>query len=147
MSEVKVEEVKVEEVKVEEVKLTENKVINLAIKKLVDDQEFIKNLDERIKEITKDGKINSNDIPDLMLIVLECSDNLGKFDLTYNEILEILEEFIMHILETRNLIEEKDKETVEKLLRTVIKLTMARPQVKSWFKNLWNIIKSKFNCC
>ena len=39
------------------------------------------------------------------------------------------------------------KEIVEKLLRTVIKLTMARPQIKSWFKNLWKILKSKFNCC
>ena len=135
-----------EEVVKEEVKLTENKVLNSAIKKLVDDEEFIKSLDERIKEITRDGKIDSKDIPDLMLIVLECSDNLGKFDLTYDEILQILEEFIMYILETRNLIEEKDKESIEKLLRTVLKLTMARPQIKSWFKTMWKKIKAKFNC-
>jgi hypothetical protein len=82
-----------------------------------------------------------------MLIVLECTNNLEKFDMTYDEIMEILEEFIMHILETKNLVDDKDKELVQKLLKTVIKLTMARPQVKSWFKNLWNIIKSKFFCC
>lgn len=122
-------------------------LFNSTVKKMFDDEDFVKSLDEKVSEITKDGKVDSKDIPELMLIVLEVTDNLKKFNLTYDEILKVLEEFIIYIIETKNLVEEKDKEEVNRLIKTVIKLTMARPVVSKWFKKMWDKLKSKICCC
>lgn len=122
-------------------------LFNSTIKRMFDDEQFVKSLDEKISEITKDGKVDSKDIPELMLIVLEVTDNLNKFNLTYDEILKVLEEFIIYIIETKNLVEDKDKKDVNRLIKTVIKLTMARPIVSKWFKKMLDKIKSKLFCC
>ncbi len=122
-------------------------LFNSTVKKMFDNDEFVKSLDEKISEITKDGKVDLKDLPELMLIVLEVTDNLNKFNLTYDEILIVLEEFIMYIIETKNLVENKDMPEVNRLIKTVIKLTMARPAVSKWFKKIWDKVKSKLCCC
>jgi hypothetical protein len=121
-------------------------LFNSTVKKMFDDDKFVKSLDEKISEITKDGKVDLKDLPELMLIVLEVTDNLNKFNLTYDEVLLVLEEFIIYIIETKNLVENKDKEDITRLIKTVIKLTMARPVVSKWFKKMWGKLKSKL-CC
>jgi ATP-dependent 26S proteasome regulatory subunit len=139
-----------EDMQKEKVKLEKKlgmKLFNTTVKKMFDDENFVKKLDEKLLDLTRDGKIDSKDVPDLMLIVLEITDNLSKFNLTYEEILKVLEEFIIYILETKNLIQEKDKDEIFRLVNTVIKLTMARPQVSKWFKKLWTNIRSKLCCC
>ena len=122
-------------------------LFNSTVKKMFDDEDFVKSLDEKVCEITKDGKIDSKDIPDLMLIVLEVTNNLNKFNLTYDEILKVLEEFIIYIIENKNLVEEKNKEEVNRIIKTVVKLTMARPVVSKWFKKIFDKLKFKLLCC
>ena len=59
--------------------MTEN-LSNIA-KILVDDPKFIKTVEGNIKYIMKDGKVDAYDIPEIMTIVTECYNNLGKLKL------------------------------------------------------------------
>lgn len=122
-------------------------LFNSTVKKMFDDEEFINKLNERISEITMDGKVDAKDIPDLMLIILDVTDNLSKLNLTYEEVLKVLEEFVIYIIESKDLVREKDREDVNRLIKTAIKLTLARPQVSNWFKKIYANIKSKLCCC
>lgn len=122
--------------------------LNATFAKLMDDEVFKKNLEERLNEITKDGKINSDDIPDIMLIILDCTDNLDKFELTYDELVQLLDIFINYILTKYNLIEEKDEEEFKRIIKTVVKLTLTRPKVKTFFTKIWKrFVSSITNCC
>jgi hypothetical protein len=125
-----------------------SEILNATFAKLMDDEVFKKNLEERLNEITKDGKINSDDIPDIMLIILDCTDNLDKFELTYDELVQLLDIFINYILTKYNLIQEKDEEEFKRIIKTVVKLTLTRPKVKTFFTKLWKrIVSSITNCC
>ena len=66
---------------------------------LVDDPKFIKTVEGNIKYIMKDGKVDAYDIPEIMTIVTECYNNLGRIKVTYEELPEILGEIVDYILQ------------------------------------------------
>ena len=44
----------------------------------------------QIKEIMKDGKVNAYDIPEIIMIITECYNNIGRIKLTYEQLPDIL---------------------------------------------------------
>ncbi len=117
------------------------------ITSLTEDQEFIKRIELKIAEIMKDGKVDKHDIPTIILIVLECTNNLSKFNLNYEQFQKVLEELINYLLNHFDLIPEGDKEDFKILINTSLKLVMYQPYVtnaiKSFFNKLWNFITCK----
>ena len=77
-----------------------------------------------------DDKITVADIPDIIFLVAECSDNLGSFKLTYNELPEILEELINYILDKFNVIPDEQEDSFRRMVSMVVKLVMLKPRVK-----------------
>jgi uncharacterized protein YlzI (FlbEa/FlbD family) len=142
MSEINLDTIK-EVIKLDD---AERKILKSTVQKLIDDDDFINSLEDKLNEIVKDGKIDSKDIPMIMLVMMECTNNLDKFNLTYNELIETIEEFMIYLLESKKLIREEDKEEIYNLIKLVIKLTMTKPNIHGWFKRQWVKIKSKFNC-
>lgn len=114
-----------------------------ATRKLVDDPEFLIVVEKKLHEIMEDGKITSRDIPDIMLLVINCTDNLGTFNLSYEELTDVLEETINYLLEHFKVIPEDDKDDFRLMTKTVVKLVMLRPRVKTCITSCWYKIK----CC
>ncbi len=121
--------------------------INTIVTSLVEDPEFVKLIELKIAEIMKDGKIDKHDIPTIMLIVLECTNNLSKFNLNYEQFQKVLEDLINHLLNKFDLIRQEDLEDFKLLINTSLKLVMYQPQIKSviklFFTKLWNLITCK----
>lgn len=122
----------------------ENKVVSKFLQTLIEDKEVLDNIENSLKEIMEDGKVTSSDIPDLFNIVIECTDNLGKFNLTYNQLPEFLEELVNYILDHFNLIPDDEEEDIKKMINTAIKLVMLKPKVKKGLLKLWSKLTS---CC
>ena len=117
------------------------------ITSLIEDPEFIKTIETKITDILNDGKVDKHDIPTIILLVLECTNNLSKFNLNYDQFQKVLEELINVLLNKLDVISEKDKEDFKILIATSLKLVMYQPQIKSaiksFFNKLWNFITCK----
>ncbi len=123
-----------------------SKLLSVVATKILHDTYLRQTITNGVQTIMKDGKIDSSDIPEIMLIIMECTNNLEKFNLTYNQIVEVLEEVILFILEEQNVIPDDKKEDIYKMIRTSIKLVLLQPKLKSCLSGLWIKFK-KLICC
>ncbi len=123
-----------------------SKLLSVVATKILHDTYLRQTITNGVQSIMKDGKIDSSDIPEIMLIIMECTQNLGKFNLTYNQLVEVLEEVILYILEEQNVIPEDKKEDIYKVIRSSIKLVLLQPKLKSCLSGVWTKLK-KLICC
>ena len=123
-----------------------SKLLSVAATKILHDEHLRNTITNGIQSIMKDGKIDSSDIPEIMLIIMECINNLGKFNLSYNQLVEVLEEVILFILEEQNVIPDGKKEDIYKMIRTSIKLVLLQPKFKSCLSGVWTKLKNIL-CC
>lgn len=118
-------------------------VLHSAAQKIVDDPIFLKIVEAKLKSIMSDGKIDKKDIPDIMVLIVYCTNNLKKFNLTYDELGEVLEETIMYLLDHFNVIPEESKEDFRVMTQNMVQLVMLQPTIKSCFSSVWNFITCK----
>ena len=123
------------------------KPVSTFVKALTDDIKFIKSIEDNLKEIVKDGKVTSGDIPEIIAIVTECYNNMHKFELTYEELPEVLIEIANWLIDTYDLIPDNEEEQFKKMIETAVKLIMLQPKIRKGCVKLWGKLKSKFNCC
>lgn len=110
---------------------------------LVDDKEFMSKIEERIENISADGKIDAFDIPNITLLVVECTSNFKKFNLTYEEIPEVLNEILNYIFKKYDVVPDDQEEKFLGMIETVVKLVLLQPKIKKGLKKLI----SKISCC
>jgi hypothetical protein len=94
--------------------------------------------------VMKDGKINKNDIPHIMVIIVKCTNNLQSLNLTYNELFEILEEVILFILNHFKVV--SDLNEIKPMIHSCVELVMLQPKVKNCLSTTWTKIKNMFKC-
>ena len=97
---------------------------------LVDNPKFFKTIEGNIKYIMADGKVDANDIPEIMTIVTECYNNLGNIKVTYEELPEVLKEIVDYIFEKYNLVPDEQEEKFKKLIDNAITLSMLQPKIR-----------------
>ena len=124
-----------------------SEVLHSAAQKIVDDPVFLKIVEAKLKSVMSDGKIDKKDIPDIIVMVVYCTNNLKKFNLSYNELGEVLEETIMYLLNHFDVIPEECKEDFRVMTKSMVELVMMQPKVKSWFTSILNffLCKNKSN--
>lgn len=118
-------------------------VLHTAAQKLVDDPIFLKIVEAKLKSVMSDGKIDKKDIPDIIVMVVYCTNNLKKFNLSYNQLGEVLEETIMYLLNHFDVIPEENKEEFRVMTHSMVELVMMQPRVKSCFTSVLNCIMCK----
>ena len=116
-------------------------VVSTCLAILIEDKKLLNNIESSLKDIMKDGKVTAGDIPEIFNIVIECSENLGKFNLSYNELPDLLNELINYILVHYDLIPDDEEEEFQKMINTAIKLVMLKPKIKKGCLRMWKKIK------
>jgi hypothetical protein len=122
-----------------------SELLHSAAQKLVDDPVFLKIVEAKLKSVMSDGKIDKKDIPDIMVLIIYCTNNLKKFNLSYDELGEVLEETIMYLLNHFDVIPEDNKEDFRLMTNSMVQLVMMQPKVKSCLSSIWNFILCKKN--
>ena len=120
-----------------------SEVLHSAAQKIVDDPIFLKIVEAKLKSIMSDGKIDKKDIPDIIVMVVYCTNSLKKFNLSYNELGEVLEETIMYLLNHFDVIPEENKEEFTIMTKSMVELVMMQPRVKNCLTSIWNCILCK----
>jgi len=123
-----------------------SKLLSVTATKVLHDERLKTSVTQKIESIMQDGKVDTSDIPDILSIVVECTDNLGALHLSYTELVEVLEEIIMYILEHHKVIPDDKKQEFTKMIHGSIKLVLLQPKIKSCILSGWTRLKSLF-CC
>ena len=97
-----------------------SEILHKATKKLIEDPIFLKIIETKIKSIMSDGKIDKNDIPDIILLLVYCTNNLKKFNLSYNELSDVLEETVLYILNHFDVIPDDKRDELMEMIQTMI---------------------------
>ena len=101
-----------------------NKYENEMIKLIIDDPIFITKVENSIKSIVKDNKVEQSDIPEFVFLIMEAYNSLPKAKLTKEEI----PEFISCVY--NYFIPEEERAKHESLIASSIKLVLMNPQLK-----------------
>ncbi len=120
-------------------------ILHSAAQKLIDDPTFLKIIETKLKSIMNDGKIDKKDIPDIMILVVYCTNNLKKFNLKYEELSEVLEETIMYLLNHFKVIPDEQKEEFKVMTNSMVQLVMMQPKVKSVLSSIWKFLTCQKN--
>ena len=109
-------------------------------KALIKDEKFLERIDETIKTIMKDGKVDEYDVPEIIFLITDTLNVLNTFELTYEELINVIELVYQYIVDKYNFIPEDKKEVFEKLFKCSLKLVMLQPRIKK-------LTASCFSCC
>ena len=120
----------------------ERELLSDTLKIIIDDKNFIDEIEKQINNVAKDGKVDANDIPQIMVIVTECYNNINNFHVSYEEIPDLLTELLEYILNKNELIREEDRDAFTLMIENAIKLIMFQPNIKKKCIKLF----SKFKC-
>lgn len=107
---------------------------------LVDDENFIAEVQKHIEEIKEDGVVNLMDVPELVKIVVLAYNNIGRLHVSTEELPEFLTAVLQLVVNKFNLIPEDNIEQFQKLTEKVIALVLLVPSV--------NVAATKcLSCC
>ena len=115
-------------------------LVETTINALIEQQVFKDKLKLHLDNIMDDGKITQNDLPDLVLFLVECYNSISNLKLSYNEIPVFLRKLMKKIIRTNNIIPENQEDIFLNLTDTAIKLVMIQPKIKKF-------CLQKFLCC
>ena len=101
--------------------------------------DFVKRIDVSVKKMLTDGKIDHNDIPELVLLITDLSVSSNQLSLSPDELSTAINGLYNYIMEHYNLFptNQEEKASFEKLFNMSIKLVLFQPNVKKncnkWF--------------
>ena len=114
--------------------------VQIAVDSLVNREEFKTKLNTHLNNIMKDGKITLSDLPDLILFLVECYNNISSEKLSLNDIPIFIRRLVTYIISENNIIPDEQEKAFLNLVEVAIKLVMVQPKIKKFCLN--NLI-----CC
>ena len=118
----------------------------MKLDKLFEDENFVKQLKESTKIILKDNKINEYDIPEIIFILTNIIDKEPKIKLNSNNLGSLVKELFDYILKNNINQEEmtqEQKENLDKLITSSIKLVLMKPNYSKLNKLINRILYCK----
>jgi hypothetical protein len=111
--------------------------------KLLLDQDFAKSLENALENIMKDGKIDQNDIPEIVFIISSLLNKMPtKLNLSVENLSEIIKKLVNLVCKKYKLIpDETQQESFDRLLQSSIKLLLLNQTVvKEKIKQCWSFM-------
>ena len=104
---------------------------------IVNDPKFLAEVKESIKNIVKDDKIDTSDIPEIVHIVTLGYNRIGKHKVTFEQLPELLATIANMLLDKYNLVPDELREPFNKALQSSISLVLTVPNIKKCCMKCW----------
>lgn len=101
---------------------------------LVKDPKFIADMEKTMKVITSDNKIDLKDLPKIILLIMKAYNASQTFELTYDELPELISCVSEHLLEKYKMIPENQVDEYNNLIEYGIEMILFKPRVKNCCK-------------
>lgn len=114
------------------------KIIEKIIIELLDDDAFVYECRKKIEEIFSDHKIQIDDIPEILSLIIIVSQKYYLFiDITEEDIYEIFSILIIQLFKKFKILQDDNEPKINRVIQSSLQLLVFQVKVK----------KSKFSCC
>jgi len=109
----------------------QNEDIKKLITMIVDDKTFTTRIEEYIKNMMKDGQIDYQDVPEIIMMIMDIYSTIKESHLiTAEELPEFIKTLFNIIVTKYNLISDDKRQAMDPLISGAIKLVLLIPRVK-----------------
>ena len=110
---------------------------------LMNDPEFSGDIEKTMGEIMADGKIDLKDLPRLLLLIMKAYNSSTEFELTYEELPELIGCVSNYILDKYKMVPNDQVDEYNKLIEYGIEMILMKPRVKKYCKKTFSCLP----CC
>lgn len=113
--------------------------VSLVFDVLKNNSDFVKNVDESIKKILKDDKIDFGDIPEIIYVITHSYNAYTTIKISQEDLPTFIKLIVEEIIKKKNLIPQDKMTDFDKYVDTALKLVMIQPRIH-------DKVESCFNC-
>ena len=121
-------------------------LVNKIANEILQNEQFKNDCKDNIASILKDGKLASDDTPFIIALVVDIYNNYTEFEITEKKLAGVFNVIIMSLLEEMNLLTSDNKEVVDKLVKSSLKLLFTQVKKKKLIKKLCDLLSKLFTC-
>ncbi len=125
---------------------TINPVISKIVAELTNDPKFLARVDESVKKMLADGKLDSTDIPEIVYLIMDAYNTLGSVRVSKEDLGSFVKLIFTFLVEKYKLLPLDKLPEYESMLMSSVKLVLLTPQVDTVVKNISDSLRKYFIC-
>jgi len=103
---------------------------------ILDNKEFREDCKQNITNILQDGKVDSSDAPYILSLVVDILNGYPEIEVTPKKVEGVLRVVVMRLLDELQLLNDENRDQIEKLLSSALKLLVTTLKQKSLWSKL-----------
>lgn len=103
---------------------------------ILDNKKFRDSCKSNISNILEDGKVDSSDAPFILSMVVDVINECPEIEITPKKVEGVLRVVVMRLLDELNLLDDGNRNQIEKLLSSALKLLVTTLKQRSFWSKL-----------
>lgn len=113
------------------VRTLQNPVVDKIVAELTNDPKFLSRVEESVKKMLQDGKLDSSDVPELVYLIMDTYNTVGNVRVSKDLLGEFVRQVFKFIVQKYKLLPEDKMAEYEHMLLSSVKLVLLTPSVDS----------------
>jgi hypothetical protein len=118
-----------------------NPIVEKIVAELTNDPKFLSRVDESVKKMLQDGKLDSSDVPELVFLIMDTYNTVGNVRVSKELLTEFVKQVFKFIVEKYKLLPQDKMAEYESMLVSSVKLVLLTPSVDSLIEKLKKFFK------
>jgi hypothetical protein len=114
-------------------------------KVITTDSGFLTRVKESVDKITKDGKVDQYDVPEIVFVISETVNSRPSFKISKELLPPLIKMLYNFIVDTHKLVPEEKKAEIERMVDSSLRLLMLQPAVSEALNRCFSF--SFLSCC
>jgi hypothetical protein len=123
------------------VRTLQNPIVEKIVAELTNDPKFLSRVEESVKKMLHDGKLDSSDVPELVFLIMDTYNTMGNARVSKELLGEFVKQVFKFIVEKYKLLPQDKMAEYEHMLVSSVKLVLLTPSVDSFLENLKKFFK------
>ena len=128
------------------VRTLQNPIVDKIVAELTNDPKFLSRVEESVKKMLQDGKLDSSDVPELVFLIMDTYNTVGNVRVSKELLEEFVKQVFKFIVEKYNLLPQDKMAEYESMIVSSVKLVLLTPSVDSALKSFGEKLKKFFKC-
>jgi hypothetical protein len=128
------------------VRTLQNPIVDKIVAELTNDPKFLSRVEEAVKKMLQDGKLDSSDVPELVFLIMDTYNTVGKVRVSKELLEEFVKQVFKFIVEKYKLLPQDKMAEYESMIVSSVKLVLLTPSIDSALKSFGEKLKKFFKC-
>ena len=126
--------------------VTINPIVSKIVTELTNDPKFLARIDESVKKMLEDGKLDSTDIPEIVYLIMDAYNTMGSVRVSKEDLGSFVKLIFQFLVDKYKLLPSDKLPEYESMLMSSVKLVLLTPQVDTFVKNVSDRLRKYLIC-